>query len=78
MHIADHTSLKNDGIGVPKVRSVSAIHDILIRGEPSYQSEMSKPSLNQDSLDIPIVYISSIPTKNELNRLTELTFKTFL
>lgn len=31
-----------------------------------------------DSLDIPIVYISSIPTKNELNRLTELTFKTFL
>ena len=40
MHIADHTSLKNDGIGVPKVQSVSAIHDILIRGEPSYQSEM--------------------------------------
>ena len=40
MHIADHTSLKNDGIGVPKVRSVSVIHDILIRGEPSYQSEM--------------------------------------
>ena len=43
----------------------------IFQGEPSWKAFLH-------SLDIPIVYISSIPTKNELNRLTELTFKTFL